>query len=182
MKNLSVILLCGLLSGCTTMTNTRSDAATDATDASLPQCSYDFTATIRSGPSAGTEVRGSLAMVQSGTTVNSILVPMGSADRNTTTSVAVPTTASNGNITLTIPQGSANIVGTGAFSGFSPCPSQLAGTLTGPMSGDTGDWLGTIQFSSGLGCTFYVLYCKSSCPSCSTGNCAENCRAGGVCD
>ncbi len=117
------------------------DAATPGTlRLPLRACVVNFEATVRSGPSAGTALVG-YAVFQtdgSGALVDS---HMRTVDGRT---LPVTGRATGRDVTLRFDLGDGRAVqGTGTLgASIRDCQGEMRGPLTGPMPGDTGDWLG----------------------------------------
>lgn len=145
-----------------------------------PACSYTFQADVRSGPSAGYALRGQLTLVQGASgAAAGVLVPDGVPANDRARLVMVTAAVASGSITMrfTLPDGRL-VVGTGPFAGFSMCPGDVVGTLTGPSAGDMGDWR-TIYIPLSYGCAFCLGYCMANGSSNST--CGDACTFGGQC-
>lgn len=97
----------------------------------------DFEATVRSGPNAGTELRGALVAAVDGDLVHGHLFPADDPGS------AVPVSGSHTATTLTLAFTTAagTLEGTGAIDG-QLCTDGLEGPLAGPAEGDAGDWIG----------------------------------------
>lgn len=109
--------------------------------AAMPACQYRFDATVRSGANAGTNVHGTLSLIQdSDTTATGYVIP------DTTDTSPIPVEAQLGEgrtitLTFTLPEG-ATIVGTGTMdTTLAGCFGVMEGDFTGPGADDTGDWL-----------------------------------------
>ncbi|MGI8550209.1 MAG: hypothetical protein ACR2PL_05315 [Dehalococcoidia bacterium] len=128
-----------------TMTQ-RSVRAQEKTE-DLPNCLYDFEATVRQGPSAGLALRGSLALVEDTSrdlgSVVGYLIPNGG---NVTASDIVPVTGRVDGLALILQFALANgstMTGTGSMDNtIDACRGKMRGDLTGPQLADTGDWAG----------------------------------------
>ncbi len=127
--------------------------ANDA-DASVPEdggtpvqaaCAWsDFSADVRRGPSAGAHVAGALTLAQvDATTLRGTLTPPGGSP------MAVRGELAGRAITLHFPMPQGTITGTGTLSAdFARCPVPLRGDLTGPLTGDAGDWIAGVVDAS----------------------------------
>lgn len=102
-------------------------------------CQTPFTATVRSGPSAGAAFTGVLSLDYAkgdGSLSGSLSTDSGM-------SVPVTGTMAGTQIALQMTTPSGTISGTGTLPvAQSPCVGELQGPLTGPMTGDAGDWAG----------------------------------------
>ena len=102
-------------------------------------CQMPFTASVRSGPSAGASFTGILSLDYSkgdGSLSGSL---------NTDSGQSVPVTGmmSGNQIELQMTTPSGEVHGTGTLPvDKSPCAGELQGPLTGPTAGDAGDWVG----------------------------------------
>ena len=111
--------------------------------AQMPFCEYRFEATVRSGPDAGLALNGTLALMQ-----NSDTAAVGYVYSLDQTATAVPVLAELGDqnaVTLTFTLAAdESIIGTGYLTAnINSCFGGIEGVLTGPTSGDVGDWIGT---------------------------------------
>jgi hypothetical protein len=123
-------------------------AAACGSDDPVNTTPYDFTATVRTGPSAGTELHGDLMLIQTSDPnhANGIMYVPASG---TTPEQSIPTSAnkvgSTIDLTFTMPDGRL-IKGTGPFTGdFTTGQGTINGALTGPGTGDGGDWAGKLR-------------------------------------
>ena len=102
-------------------------------------CQMPFTAAVRSGPSAGTSFTGILSLDYAkgdGSLTGNLATDSGA-------SVPVTGTMSGTQIGLQLTTPSGVVSGTGTLPvAQQPCAGELQGPLTGPMSGDAGDWVG----------------------------------------
>ena len=110
--------------------------------AQMPFCEYRFEATVRSGPDAGLALNGTLALMQ-----NSDTAAVGYVYSLDQTATAVPVLAELGDqnaVTLTFTLAAdQSIIGTGYLTAnINSCFGGIEGVLTGPTSGDVGDWIG----------------------------------------
>lgn len=102
-------------------------------------CQMPFTASVRSGPSAGASFTGILSLDYSrgdGSLTGTL---------NTDDGVSVPATGtmSGTQISLQMATPGGTVQGTGTLPVVgAPCAAELQGPLTGPMTGDAGDWVG----------------------------------------
>jgi hypothetical protein len=109
--------------------------------AAMPACQYRFDATVRSGSNTGTNVHGTLSLVQdSDSTATGYVVP------DTPEAASIPVAAQLGEgrtitLTFTLPEG-ATIVGAGTMdTTIAGCFGVMEGGFTGPGEDDEGDWL-----------------------------------------
>ena len=101
-------------------------------------CSVEFAATVNSGPSAGTELAGTLRMdiEPSGTLAGDLTAEDGSV-----TAVVGSAADYSINLAFTLADGSI-IYGVGTSDQpVTECSGTFGGPFTGPQEGDAGDWL-----------------------------------------
>jgi hypothetical protein len=102
-------------------------------------CQMPFTASVRSGPSAGASFTGTLSLDYArgdGSLSGSLVTDSG-------TSVPVTGTMAGTAIGIQMLTPSGMVSGTGTLPvAGQPCAGELQGPLTGPLSGDAGDWVG----------------------------------------
>lgn len=112
----------------------------DITGIRLPtSCQTPFTASVRSGPSAGAAFTGILSL-DYGKGDGSL---SGSLATDSGVSVPVTGTVAGAQVTLQMITPSGTVNGSGTLPvPQSPCSGELQGPLTGPTAGDAGDWAG----------------------------------------
>lgn len=164
------------LAGCATDDAAGSPAGDGGTaTAASAACSYDFSATVRSGPAAGTEVAGALYI--SRTTDDAFMGSLRPRDGSAPLTVGGHLAAGQMTLQIQLADGR-TMTGSGAYAGaFEACQMNLAGELTGPSAGDTGDWLSQ------------RILCNARCNTCIDNACGETCSrpnansivAGGMC-
>lgn len=123
-------------------------SAACGSEETVSNTSYDFTATVRSGPSAGTELHGDLILIPTtdANSANGIMyIPAsGTAPEQSIRTSAVKT-GSTIDLTFTLADGR-TMKGSGPFAGdFTNGQATIDGMLTGPASGDGGDWAGKLR-------------------------------------
>jgi hypothetical protein len=142
-------------------------------------CQYDFEATVRSGPSAPKTLHGTLTMVQPAANLAIARLDLASGGPPIFTSGQID----GKNITLRfwLADGT-SIIGTGPMEHpTDQCKGQMQGSLTGPVAGDTGDWLVNPNITPksllcgpfGNGCYF---------ASATGGTCSDVCIMAGITD
>lgn len=139
------------------------DQSTVDTVAAMPFCQYRFEATVRSGPDAGVNLTGVLALMQNTpTSAVGYVYPLDPEAKPVPVSAVI---GENLDVTLNLVLSeNATIVGTGYFTaGVDACYGGIEGLFTGPAKDDTGDWLGNSCTSnpSSLNCTPAILITPS---------------------
>jgi len=122
-----------------------------------PYCASEFRADVRQGPHAGMSVTGTLVLMPrpAGGVAAFLAHPGQEGDEP----MEVPATLTNGQLTLTFAVPEGTIVGSGPFDGdYESCPEELLGDLTGPVSGDSGDWAGLLCFQNLSACITAVTF------------------------
>lgn len=107
-------------------------------------CAYEpFHANVTAGPSAGLVVTGALTLIEEmDGSLHGKLETKDDSAQKTSIPVTGTVTATSIDLTFALPDG-AMIHGQGALDKpFDTCPEPIQGTLTGPQSGDSGDWDG----------------------------------------
>jgi hypothetical protein len=173
MRILVIGLIMVMLAGCG---GTSETTPTPAAAAKVAGCQYKFDATVREGPSAGTNVGGTLVLVQAkpddAGSFKGAVVPPGVQVAG---AQFVPVTAQvNGKdvtLTFSLADGS-QITGTGTTeAGIGDCRGTMSGSFTGPKANDKGDWLGgaaltnicTAEIGRSIGidmCIAFIACCK----------------------
>jgi len=116
------------------------DTPLDISGLQVPKsCQMPFTASVSSGPSAGASFTGILSLDY--TKGDGSL--SGSLSTDSGMSVPVTGTMAGTQIAIQMTTPSGLVSGTGILPvAQSPCAGELRGPLTGPQTGDAGDWVG----------------------------------------
>lgn len=112
-----------------------------------PLCDSDFRVTVRSGPSAGLDLNGKLALVLQDPAHISGTFTTSASETSTAKFIRVTGSVQNNTISIALATPQGTITGTGPFPTANlSCPvgTMVQGSFTGPMAGDSGDWLGTL--------------------------------------
>lgn len=110
----------------------------------FPMCSYDFEATVRSGPHQGLELQGTLEVLDLSEItkggIAGVFTPTSAPEQK----MYVGGSAIDGVLDLDFMLADGSMVrGTGPISEApSACTQDVKGSLVGPAPGDIGDWLG----------------------------------------
>jgi len=147
---------------------------TAADTAALKGCFFDFSADVRSGPNAGLKLEGELMVMERPAGGNAVAFVQ--KDQTEEEPLIVDATFAGGQVTLRFPLAQGTIVGTGPMDAdLSTCPDDLAGDLTGPAEGDTGDWIGSF-------CIYNFDLCVAAVSFVGRSTCFAGCSYAGYTD